>query len=249
MTSKNLKLLLLEDNDDEANDLIETLDDNDYNVKRAANIEEAQELIKNDTFDIIILDIMINGKPDGLTLAQKLDKNNINIPFIFLTSINDRSIFEKAKYTKTFNYLLKPYNDIELLFALELAIETHYSQVNTLSTGNKNAVLCTEYLFVKNNDCVKKVHVASIQYIDVDERYCTLHCSNESFVIKLSLTKIKEILCQITFTQIHRKYLVNTKKIKEIYPKDNLVVLENNTKLNFSERYKAKFMHNNTIYG
>ena len=249
MKSKNLKLLLLEDNDDEANDLIETLDDNDYNVKRAANIEEAQELIKNDTFDIIILDIMIDGKPDGLTLAQKLDKNNINIPFIFLTSINDRSIFEKAKYTKTFNYLLKPYNDIELLFALELAIETHYRQLNTLSTGNKNAVLCKEYLFVKNNDCVKKVHVASIQYIDVDERYCTLHCSNESFVIKLSLTKIKEILCQITFTQIQRKYVVNTKKIKEIYPKDNLIVLENNTKLNFSERFKAKFISDNTIYG
>ncbi len=98
MKPKKLKLLLLEDHDDEAAELIETLEDHNYSVKRAANSLSAEELLKNEVFDIIILDIMIDGKPDGLSLAQKLDKNNIDIPFIFLTSINDRSIFEKAKY-------------------------------------------------------------------------------------------------------------------------------------------------------
>ncbi len=248
MKSSHLKLLLLEDHDDEAEELIEVLEAHDYQVKRAANSQEAETFVKNEIFDIMILDIMIDGSPDGLTFAQRIDRNKINIPFLFLTSINDKSIFERAKYTKTFNYLLKPFNEIELLFALELAIESNYSQLNTLSYGSDKGVLCPKFLFVKNNDCVKKIKVALINYIEVDEKYSSIYCNDKKYLIKLSLTKIKEILCDVNFVQIHRKFVVNSNKITELYLKDNLVILEDGTKLNFSERYKKIFLANNQIY-
>ena len=50
------------------------------------------------------------------------------------------------------------------------------------------------------------------------------------------------------FKQVHRNYLVNIKKIKEIYFEDNLIILDDGSKIPFSERYKNAFIKNNTIF-
>ncbi|WP_346882196.1 response regulator transcription factor [uncultured Algibacter sp.] len=242
---KKLNLLLLEDNDDEANELIATLQNNGYVVNRANNIRKLQNIIERESFDFIILDIMIDGKPDGIAFAQKLNEEGIDIPFIFLTSINDKSVFEEAKYTKPFHYLLKPYNELELLYALELAIEKHYSQLNTITGNTDKVVISPDYIFVSKNNKVEKIEISSIHYIKVEEKYCTIISDKGDYLVKLSLKKTKTILPDCTFKQVHRNYLVNIKKIKEIYFKDNLIVLENNNTINFSERYKSKFIKEN----
>ena len=93
-----------------------------------------------------------------------------------------------------------------------------------------------------------KVDTASIIYVEVKEKYCRLVCNEGDYLIKLSLTKVKELLGDTEFTQTHRNYLVNLKKIKEIYFEDNLLILENNHKISFSERFKNQFIKNNTIF-
>ena len=87
-----------------------------YKVTTAKNGREAIDTAIRIKPALIILDIMINGKPDGITFAQQLNVTGLNIPFLFLTSINSKTIFEKAKYTQPYNYLLKPYNKFELLY-------------------------------------------------------------------------------------------------------------------------------------
>jgi len=245
---KKLQLLLLEDNKEEANEIATLLNTNGYIVSLAKNTFEADREIKNQLFDIMILDIMINGKPDGISFAQKVHLKGIYIPFLFLTSVQSKSIFDKAKYTNPFNYLLKPYNELELLYALELAIETHYHQSNSISLKANNAVLCPEFLFVKKNRSVVKIDVASINHIEVDEKYCSLVCDNGNYLVKLSLTKIKSVLSNPDFKQVHRNYLINIKKIKEIYFEDNLIILNSNNKIPFSERFKASFRRDNPIF-
>lgn len=245
---KKLELLLLEDDTKQATQLTLLLHTYDYLVSTANNITEAENLLNEKLFDIIVLDIMIDGKPDGLLLAQELNKKKANVPFLFLTSIQTKTIFEEAKYTKPFNYLLKPYNELEVLYALELALESHYEQSNTLSSGTNNVVLSPDFLFIKKKNRVVKVLVSSINCIKVEERYCHLLCDNNIYFIKLSLSKIQEILANPIFSQTHRNYLVNINKIKEIYFEDNLVILDNNEKVPFSERYKTIFIKKNNIY-
>ena len=245
---KKLQVLLLEDLEEEAIELSSFLEENEYEVSVATNAEEAEKLIKNRFFDAIILDIMINGKPDGITLAQRLNKEGINIPFLFLTSMQGKDIFDEAKLTNPLIYLLKPYNKLELLFSLELAIESCYQQSNSISLTSENAVLSPEFLFIKKKRSVVKVDVASINYVEVKEKYCNLVCASGNYLIKLSLVKLKEMLSNPDFMQVHRNYLVNMKRIKEIYFEDNLIVLENNDKILFSERYKNTFIKENTIF-
>ncbi len=245
---KNLRLLLLEDLDKEAEEVILLLKENDYEVTRVRNSSEAEKEIKNKFFDVIILDIMIDGKPEGIELAQRLNKEGIDIPFLFLTSMQSRAIFEEAKLTNPLVYLLKPYNKLELLYSLELAIESCYQQSNSISFAEDSGVLSPKFLFIKHKRSVVKVDVDSINYIDVKEKYCNLQCNEGRYLIKLSLTKLKDMLNNDNFRQVHRNYLVNMKSIKEIYLEDNLIILNNLEKIPFSERYKNSFIRDNTIF-
>jgi two-component system LytT family response regulator len=245
---KKLQLLLLEDSEEEALELSSFLEDNDYEVSLAKNAVEAEKLIRNRFFDVIILDIMINGRPDGISLAHRLNKEGINVPFLFLTSMQGREIFDEAKLTNPLVYLLKPYNKLELLFSLELAIESCYQQSNSISLASENGVISPSFLFIKKKRSVVKVDVAAINYVEVKEKYCSIICDSGNYLIKLSLTKLKEMLSNPDFRQVHRNYLVNVKKIKEIYFEDNLIVLDNDEKILFSERYKTAFIKDNTIF-
>lgn len=245
---KPLQLLLLEDKEEEGKETVSFLNDHNYKTTLAKNLNEAEEELKKTSFDAIILDIMINGKPDGISLAKYVKEQKIDIPFLFLTSMQTKAIFDKAKSTKPLTYLLKPYNKLELLFALELAFESYYEQSNTLVLDKKNAVLSPQFLFVKKNKCIVKVNVSSIKYIKVEEKYCSLICDTGNYLIKLSLIKIKEILSNPDFIQVHRNYLANVNYIKEIYPQDNLIIIEEKEQIPFSERYKSSFSRNNIIF-
>ena len=64
----------------------------------------------------------------------------------------------------------------------------------------------------------------------------------------MSLKKIIELLSNEDFKQVHRNYLINIKKIKEIYFEDNLIIMEDRAKVPFSERHKATFRRENPIF-
>lgn len=244
----NLRLLLLEDLDEEATDVIDLLEDNNYEVIHVKNTAAAEKEIKNRFFDIILLDIMIDGKPEGISLAHRLNKQNIEVPFLFLTSMQSKAIFDEAKLTKPYTYLLKPFNKLELLYSLELALEKFHEQSSSISLSDGNAIVSPSFLFVKKKRSIMKVDTSSIIFVEVKEKYCKLVCDEGDYLIKLSLTKIKDLLGDTDFTQTHRNYLINIKKIKEIYFEDNLLILENNHKVLFSERFKNQFIKNNTIF-
>lgn len=245
---KQLHLLLLEDNKEEGDQLTDLLTLHDYKVTYVYNIAQAFQEIENNRFDVLLLDIMIDGKPDGITFAQELNNQKYDVPFLFLTSIRSKTIFEEAKYTKPFNYLLKPYNKLELLYALELAIESHYDQESTLTSSGSNGVLCPEFLFIKKKQRVVKIEIQSVEYIEVNEKYCSLFSDTIKYLIKLSLTKLKSILSDPSFVQVHRNYLVNIKKVKEIYFEDNLIVLDNGAKIPFTKKYKPLLLKDRIFF-
>lgn len=243
-----LKLLLLEDLDKEASQLTCFLEKNDYEVVRAQNLIEAEIKIQNYFFDIIILDIMIEGRPEGIELAKRIQRQKANVPVLFLTSMQSKVIFDKAKLTNPMVYLLKPYNELELLYSLELAIEASYHQSNSISFHDKGAVISPSYLFIKKKNCVVKVDIDSIIFVEVKEKYCNIACVHGCYLIKLSLSKLKEIIGNANFRQVHRNNIININKIKEIYFEDNLIILEGDHQIPFSERYKHAFIKDNIIF-
>ncbi|KFF05137.1 LytR/AlgR family response regulator transcription factor [Flavobacterium reichenbachii] len=235
-----INILLIEDNQEESDLLAAILKANDYNVVGiASTYKEALVLFYNNSVDVIIIDIYLQGKPDGVAFAETISiVPDALRPFVFLTSSKDREIFDRAKLTKPFSFLIKPYNELELLYALEMAVEKFYEQQNVLTGKTQNAVVSDKYLFIKKNKALKKVRTEDISYVEVEDRYCNIITENEKFVILISLTKILEVLDPVKFIRTHRNYIVNSNKIIEIVLSDNLVILQGNYNVTLSEKYK-----------
>ena len=83
--------------------------------------------------DIVIMDVRLAGKMDGIEAARILTENN-NCGIIFLTSMNKSEIFAKSFSLKPYAYLFKPV-DIDQIRA---AIEVANYQRNLVCRGSLN---------------------------------------------------------------------------------------------------------------
>jgi CheY-like chemotaxis protein len=75
--------------------------------------EEAVETARDLRPDLILMDIMIPGKLDGIA-AAKIVKAELDIPVVFLTAHSEDKIIERAKQAEPYGYILKPFQDREL---------------------------------------------------------------------------------------------------------------------------------------
>jgi two-component system LytT family response regulator len=236
----NINVLIIEDTPEQSDALRKVLLANKYNIVGVArNYTDALTLFYQNTVDIIVIDVFLDGKPEGITFAETINiVPNASKPFVFLTSSQDRQIFERAKLTKPFSFLMKPFNELEILYALEMAVEKFYEQTNVFLSEDQDTVISNDYMFIKKKNALKKVALQDILYIEVEDRYCNIITEKEKFVILISLTKISALLDKDKFIRTHRNYIVNTDKIEEIILADNLVILKGNHKINLSDTYK-----------
>ena len=114
------KILLIEDNKDVRENTAEILTLAQYNVLTAKNGKEGVEMAQKEKPDLIICDIMMPVL-DGHGTLHLLSKNEetSSIPFIFLTAKAERSDFRKGMEMGADDYLTKPFDDVELLNAIE----------------------------------------------------------------------------------------------------------------------------------
>ena len=118
------KILIIEDNKDVRENIAEILSLAKYSVIIANNGKEGVELAQKEKPNLIICDIMMPVL-DGhgtLHLLSK-DENTASIPFIFLTAKAERSDFRKGMEMGADDYLTKPFDDVELLNAIEIRLK------------------------------------------------------------------------------------------------------------------------------
>ncbi|MDO3642216.1 response regulator [Mucilaginibacter sp. L3T2-6] len=114
------KVLIIEDNTDIRENVVEILDLAGYEVFDADNGKTGVELAQKHLPDIILCDIMM-PELDGYGVLYMLNKNAATavIPFIFLTAKAERIDLRKGMEMGADDYLTKPFDDIELLNAIE----------------------------------------------------------------------------------------------------------------------------------
>lgn len=86
-----------------------------YSGKEAVNVA-AQEVP-----NLILMDIMMETNSDGIDAAFEI-KQNLDIPIIFLTALTDEPTIEKAKFSLPYGYVVKPFNEAELLSNIDVAL-------------------------------------------------------------------------------------------------------------------------------
>ena len=98
----------------------------------ASTGEEAIEKVKMKRPDLVLMDIVLKGKIDGIEAAQQIT-SQFDIPVIYLTAHTDHGYIERAKQTRPFGYLLKPFVKNELHTNIEMALHKHTIDENVKS--------------------------------------------------------------------------------------------------------------------
>ncbi|HMK47389.1 MAG TPA: PAS domain S-box protein [Methanocella sp.] len=119
------RLLVVEDESIVAKDIQHRLRSLGYDVPIVVAygekaIEKAGELQP----DLVLMDIFLKGEMDGIMAAEEIHRL-YDIPVIFLTAFADPNTLQRAKVTEPFGYILKPFEERELLTAIEMALYKH----------------------------------------------------------------------------------------------------------------------------
>lgn len=117
-------VLVIDDNKDIRDNTAEILELAGYKVSTAENGKKGVDMAIKEKPDVIVCDIMM-PELDGYGVLHLVRKNpdTQNIPFIFLTAKTERSDFRKGMEMGADDYITKPFDDIELLNAVEIRLK------------------------------------------------------------------------------------------------------------------------------
>lgn len=134
------RILVIDDNTDIRENTAEILGLAGYEAYTAENGKRGMEMAIKEKPDLIICDIMM-PELDGYGVLHLLRKNaeTEHIPFIFLTAKAERGDFRKGMEMGADDYITKPFDDLELLKAVEIRLKKVTILQNQYETGEKGA--------------------------------------------------------------------------------------------------------------
>ncbi|MCS7210348.1 MAG: response regulator [Chloroherpetonaceae bacterium] len=129
ITPAKKKVLIVEDEAIVAMHLSELLASRGYDVAGiAASAEAALEKYAQSKPDVVLMDITIKGKMDGVMVAEKILAEK-TAPVVFLTAHADDDTLRRVQAVSPYGFILKPFKDAELCAALEIAMMRFQSEV------------------------------------------------------------------------------------------------------------------------
>ncbi|MBF0568181.1 MAG: response regulator [Nitrospirae bacterium] len=119
------RILIVEDEWIIATNLSSTLEDLGYEVTSVVlSGEDAIKHAEAERPTLVLMDITLRGQMDGVAAADAI-KELYDIPVVYLTSNTDEATFERVKDSESFGYIIKPFEKMELKYAIEMAVYKH----------------------------------------------------------------------------------------------------------------------------
>ena len=151
---KQKKILIIDDEIDIANNIKSILEDENYKTAIANNSIDALELLSNNNYDLIILDVWLdNSDLDGIGILKKL-RETITTPVIIISGHGNIEMAVKAIQEGANEFIEKPFTTDRLLLSVSRSIEL-------FEVKSENERLKTEgfydYQFIGNSIAINKV--------------------------------------------------------------------------------------------
>ena len=238
----NTKILVVEDDMIIAADISMQLNSLGYEVTGIIpRGEDALRSIESTRPDIVIMDITLKGKQDGIETAIII-LDTYQLPVIFLTANSDDATFKKAKTAKPYAFITKPFRKSDLQRALELTLERldAENKKTTPSDDSKREdphFVLSDRIFVRHKNQLVKVFLQDILFAEADRNYCRVHTKEKEYLLTLPLREFEENLPPENFMRTHRSFLVNLPKIDALIDNQETIVFGKKT-VPISRRFK-----------
>ena len=145
------KILVVDDELIVAANIKYTLEKYDYEVVGiAGNANDAIELVKTGKPELILMDINLKDRIDGIALAEMI-KKFADVSIIFLTAYSDNETIDRAKYIGSNGYLIKPFENRDLYAAIEMAVYKHTMEKRLQESENRMSKIADCYLHFEPN--------------------------------------------------------------------------------------------------
>jgi two-component system sensor histidine kinase/response regulator len=138
MQNSKQKILVVDDNPKNIQVLASFLYEKGYEIEYSQSGPDALEWIKTESFDLILLDIMM-PEMDGFEVCQIIKSNpkNKDLPIIFLTAKTDIESINKAFNAGGVDYISKPFNSDELIARVNTHLDLKHSKDSLRHINNK----------------------------------------------------------------------------------------------------------------
>jgi DNA-binding LytR/AlgR family response regulator len=226
-------ILIVEDEPLIADDIAGTLKEKGYGIMGPVdNADEASALLSKTKPNLVLLDIQIKGTRDGVQFATEV-RTKHKLPFIFITSFYDRATLDRAKLTQPQAYILKPFDERDLIINVEMALYKHHKPP-----------LLSEKIFVKEKNEMIALQVKDILYVEAFDNYAKVFTEKQSYIVSHTLKHVEDNLSSKSFLRVHRSYLINFEKVTSINESNICLGL---VKIPLAQSYRQELMERITV--
>ncbi len=183
------------------------------NTRIAKNLDEALAAVIDFKPQLILSDIMLGRKPDGIKLGQHI-RDHVQVPFIYITSHGSIEMIREASKTRPNTYLVKPFKTPDLLAAIELAL----MQVNTDGEAESAPDENAGKVWIKDGSNMLSFNINEIMLLKAEENYTAVYTTTESkpILVRHLLSGVQNMLPESIFIRVHKSFVVNKNHIASL---------------------------------
>lgn len=214
-------------------------------IDQALTLSEAENLIKNNRYDIVFLDIRMQAGSSFDLLKKLSDNDAIDFEIIFITGESDKEHVLRAIKFSAIDFLYKPLDDTELVVAVNRALEKRKSedlnhQVKLLlqRMDERSTVKSDKIAFHLYSGILQMISVDEITYLEADGVVSKVHLNDgETITVNRNLGYYKELLIlEYNFVSISNSIVLNKEYVKRYNHKALKITLTNGIELPVSRR-------------
>ncbi|SRR5579883_2167008 len=185
-------------------------------IATASNGLEALKLIEDMEPDLVFMDVQMPGL-DGMGVIRKLREKKIPLPYFVMATAYDQYAVEAFRL-EALDYVLKPVEKDRLGATVERARRVIAERAQPEPPAPKPSLQRTK-LLVKSNQRNFIVDAQEVVYATIDDGLITVVAANlEGQSNYRTIEELQSNLDPDMFWRVHRSYLVNIHKIKEVIP-------------------------------
>lgn len=216
-----VRILIVEDELLIGQNMANSLEKAGYSVLEIVdNTTDARRALEVYQLDVILVDIKLKGREDGISLANYINAS-YQLPIIFITSHVDNDTIDQALCAKPSAFLVKPYNERELQISIDMALYNYStariaSKVQTDLPADSHYLL-NQHVFIKDNHRFERLEYSDIMWMKAESSYVSISTKLKNYLLTSDTlgSMLEKIDCS-WLLRVHRSYAVNINMVQAI---------------------------------
>ena len=207
-----------------------------------SNASEALEKFEEELPDLILMDIVIKGSMDGISLAHEINRR-LQIPIIYLTGHSDQAKLDRARITAPLGYIIKPFDPKQLQITLDMAVRKIETDKKLVLYQKKLEELINEKTYDLRHEIERRKEIENSlirQNSELSKLNKELRLKNQQIMAKsLKIFQKDQLLKKMTKALIDKK-----NKNKDIFDRELLGLiraLQNHLEEHTLDEFEIRF--------